>query len=308
MVLRFSLHFNLLRKNTVQTGLSTKPVLLVLSLKIIVLSLFCFSEIVFFGARLQAESHEKRLQSYVKNAKNLEDNKRKARRVAAQKTNGRVIKYYLIRKSVVQSKKSKAKTAAVKMVDAGLITASMVKKNRWFVQKPFETSYTKISPIKRYQPPRLSPEENEKTSRKVFTISKNHARDAGPVKPGSLYPEDTSRGALKMTKTRASDTGTTRPGIVYSENSGREAFKISTTRARKTGPVKPDILYPESVSREAKNMSNIRSIKYTVPRKGLVYSAEMLKSMGRRPPVKNIPFKSESSALEKKEESNSNGD
>ena len=86
------------------------------------------------------------------------------------------------------------------MVDAGLITASMVKKNRWFVQKPFETSYTKISPIKRYQPPRLSPEENEKTSRKVFTISKNYARDTGPVKPGSLYPEDTSRGALKMTK------------------------------------------------------------------------------------------------------------
>ena len=63
----------------------------------------------------------------------------------------------------------------------------------------------------------MSPEENEKTSRKVFTISKNYARDTGPVKPGSLYPEDTSRGALKMTKTRASDTGTTRPGIVYSE-------------------------------------------------------------------------------------------
>ena len=111
MVLRFSLYFNLLRKNTLQTGLSTKPVLLVLSLKIIVLSLFCLSEIVFFGARLQAEGNEKRLQSYVKNAKNLKDNKRKARRVAAQKTNGRVVKYYLIRKSVAQSKKSKAKTA-----------------------------------------------------------------------------------------------------------------------------------------------------------------------------------------------------
>ena len=96
--------------------------------------------------------------------------------------------------------------------------------------------------------------------------------------------------------------------IVYSENSSREALKISTTRARETGPVKPDGYYPESVSREAKNMSNIRSKKYTVPRKGLVYSAEMLKSMGRRPPIKNIPFKSESSALEKKEETNSNGD
>jgi len=240
------------------------------SLKFIILCLFCFSEIVFLGAKLQAESHDKQLQKYVKNANSLEANKLKKARFAAQKTNGRVIKYYLIKKSVVQSKKAKAKTAAVKMVDAGLITASMVKKNRWFVQKPFETSYSKISSIKLYQPPRLNAEENEKISRKAFVISKNRARDTGPNKQGDLYSEDTSR----------------------------EAQNISTTRARVTGPVKPDSLYSESVSREAKFLSNERSKKFTVLRKGLVYSAEMLKSMGRRPPIKYAPFNSESSVEE----------
>ena len=270
MMLRYSLHFNFFRKNTVRLGLSTKHVYLVSSLKFIILCLFCFSEILFLGPKLKAESHDKQLQKYVKNANNLEANKLKKARVAAQKTNGRVIKYYLIKKSVVQSKKAKAKTAAVKMVDAGLITSSMVKKNRWFVQKPFETSYSKISSIKLYQPPRLNPEENEKISRKAFVISKNRARDTGPNKQGVLYSEDTSR----------------------------KAQNISTTRARETGPAKPEILYSEIVSREAKILSNERSKKYTVLRKGLVYSAEMLKNMGRRPPIKYAPFNSESSVEE----------
>ena len=270
MMLRYSLHFNLSGKNTGRLGLSTKHVYLVSSLKFIILCLFCFSEILFLGPKLKAESHDKQLQKYVKNANSLEANKLKKARVAAQKTNGRVIKYYLIKKSVVQSKKAKAKTAAVKMVDAGLITSSMVKKNRWFVQKPFETSYSKISSIKLYQPPRLNPEENEKISRKAFVISKNRARDTGPNKQGVLYSEDTSR----------------------------KAQNISTTRARETGPAKPEILYSEIVSREAKILSNERSKKYTVLRKGLVYSAEMLKNMGRRPPIKYAPFNSESSVEE----------
>jgi len=34
---------------------------------------------MFFGAKLQAESHDKQLQRYVKNANSLEANKRKAR-------------------------------------------------------------------------------------------------------------------------------------------------------------------------------------------------------------------------------------
>ena len=228
----------------------------------------------------------------------MEVNKLKKRRTAALKTNGRIIKYYLIKKSVAQSNKGKANTAAAKMVDAGLITANMVKKNRWFVQKPFETSYSKISSIKLYQPARSNPEENEKISRKAFVISKKHSRDTGPIKQQTIYSVDTSRGALKMTKARALDAGPTRPGIVYTESSGREAMNISKTRALKTGPVKPESIYPESVSRYAKDMTNERSKKFTVLRKGLVYSAEMLKNMGRRPPIKNTPYNSESSVVE----------
>ena len=238
--------------------------------KIIVLSLCCFSEILFLGVKLHADSFDKRLQYYFKDTKDLETKKQKARRVVAQK-HGRVIKYKLIKKSAVQSKKGKAKTAADKMVDAGLITASMVKKNRWFVQKPYETSFIKIRSIKRYQPPPLNQVEIGKISRKAFEISKKRARETGPVKPDILYSEETSIGVLQMTRARARDTGT----------------------------VKPDILYSASVSREAKNIVNKRSEKFPVATKDLVFSAEMIKNMGRIPPRKNIPFKSEPSSVEK---------
>ncbi|MEE2600659.1 MAG: hypothetical protein VYD83_09505, partial [SAR324 cluster bacterium] len=70
-------------------------------------------------------------------------------------------------------------------------------------------------------------------------------------------------------------------------------------RARDTGTVKPDILYSASVSREAKSIVNKRSEKFPVATKDLVFSAEMIKNMGRVPPRKNIPFKSERSSVEK---------
>ena len=266
--------------------------------KIIVLSLCCFSEILFLGGKLHADSFDKRLQYYFKDTKDLETKKQKARRVVAQK-HGRVIKYKLIKKSAVQSKKGKAKTAADKMVDAGLITASMVKKNRWFVQKPYETSFIKISSIKRYQPPPLNQVEIGKISRKAFKISKKRSRETGPVKPDILYSEETSIGVLQMTRARARDTGTVKPDILYSESAGRDAQIISRTRARDTGTVKPDILYSASVSREAKSIVNKRSEKFPVATKDLVFSAEMIKNMGRIPPRKNIPFKSEPSSVEK---------
>ena len=41
--------------------------------KIIILSLCCFSEILFLGGKLHADSFDKRLQYYVKDAKDLAD-------------------------------------------------------------------------------------------------------------------------------------------------------------------------------------------------------------------------------------------
>jgi len=241
------------------------------SLKIIIISLFYFSGCLFFGNTLPAESKDTQIQNYVKNGSLLQANKRKAR-ITGQKVSGRKIKYYLKNKSVLQSKRGKASTAAVKMVDAGLITASMVKKNRWFVRKPYQTSYTKISSIKQYQPPPVNPEENNRISRKALAISKTRARVAGPAKPGIVYTESTSRAALNLSK----------------------------SKARETGPVKPGRLYSESVSRDAMEITNKRSKKFYVVRKGLVYSAELLKNMGRRPPIIKIPFNIEKSDTNKK--------
>ena len=269
------------------------------SLKIIIISLFYFSGCLFFGNTLPAESKDTQIQNYVKNGSLLQANKRKAR-IAGQKVSGRKIKYYLKNKSVLQSKRGKASTAAVKMVDAGLITASMVKKNRWFVRKPYQTSYTKISSIKQYQPPPVNPEENNRISRKALTISKTRARETGPVKPDSLYSEESSRNALSMSRTRARVAGPAKPGIVYTESTSRAALNLSKSKARETGPVKPGRLYSESVSRNAMEMTNKRSKKFYVVRKGLVYSAELLKSMGRRPPIIKIPFNIEKSDMNKK--------
>jgi hypothetical protein len=51
-------------------------------------------------------------------------------------------------------------------------------------------------------------------------------------------------------------------------------------------------------------MTNKRAKKFTAVRIGLVYSAELLKSMGRRPPIKNTPFKVEPSNANKKVKNN----
>jgi len=53
---------------------------------------------MFFGAKLQAESHDKQLQRYVKNANSLEANKRKARVAAKNKwTSNKILSYQKIR-------------------------------------------------------------------------------------------------------------------------------------------------------------------------------------------------------------------
>ena len=221
--------------------------------KIIVFSLCCFSEILFLGGKLNADSFDKRLQYYFKDTKDLETKKQKARRVVAQK-HGRVIKYKLIKKSAAQSKKGKAKTAADKMVDAGLITASMVKKNRWFVQKPYETSFIKISSIKRYQPPPLNQVEIGKISRKAFEISKKRARETGPVKPDILYSEDelekvrgevakyTLEGDLRREVSvnikRLMDLGTNR-GIRHRRKLPTRGQRTKTNARTRKGPKKP---------------------------------------------------------------------
>ena len=188
------------------------------------------------------------------------------------------MKYYILKKSVLQGRKSIAKKSANKMLETGLVTSNMVKNNHWFVKRPFQPRYSKVNIVSKYTPPEVNPEESDKISRKAIQMSKTRARITGPVKPGILYSEESSRGVLEMTK----------------------------TRARITGPVKPDIIYSKKVSREAMEMTLKRSQKAvsagkTVSAgKGIVYSAITLIKMSKRPTIVYAPFKREKAGEKKK--------
>ena len=241
------------------------------SLGIIIILLFCFSGGLFFEQNLGAESQGRKIQSYVKNGTVLQARKREAR-ILEQKNKGRKVKYYVLKKSVLQGRKDKAKKSADKMLDTGLITSKMIKNNRWFVKKPFQSSYTKVNIVSKYTPLKVNPEVSDKISREALQMSKTRARITGPVKPGILYSEESSRGVLEMTK----------------------------TRARITGPVKPDIIYSKKVSREAMEMTLKRSQKAVSAGKGIVYSAKTLRKMSKRPTIVYAPFKSEKAGEKKK--------
>jgi hypothetical protein len=188
------------------------------------------------------------------------------------------------------------------MLETGLVTSKMVKNNHWFVKKPFQPRYTKVNIVSKYTPPEENPEESDKIRRKALQMSKTRARITGPVKPGSLYSEESSREVLEMTKTRARVTGPVKPDILYSEESSRGVLEMTKTRARITGPVKPDIIYSKKVSREAMEMTMTfkRSQKAVTARKGIVYTAKILRKMSKRPTIVYAPFKSEKAGEKKK--------
>ena len=247
------------------------------SLGIIIILLFCFSGGLVFEQNLGAESQGRKIQLYVKNGTVIQARKREAR-ILEQKNKGRRVKYYILKKSVMQGRKSIAKKSANKMLETGLVTSNMVKNNHWFVKKPFQPRYSKVNIVSKYTPPEVNPEESDKISRKALQMSKTRARITGPVKPGILYSEESSRGVLEMTK----------------------------TRSRITGPVKPDIIYSKKVSREAMEMTLKRSQKAVsarktvTARKGIVYTAKILRKMSKRPTIVYAPFKSEKAGEKKK--------
>jgi len=172
------------------------------SLGIIIILLFCFSGGLFFEQNLGAESQGRKIQSYVKNGTVLQARIREAR-ILEQKNKGRKVKYYVLKKSVLQGRKDKAKKSADKMLDTGLITSKMIKNNRWFVKKPFQSSYTKVNIVSKYTPLKVNPEVSDKISREALQMSKTRARITGPVKPDIIYSKKVSREAMKMTLKRS---------------------------------------------------------------------------------------------------------
>ncbi|MBC8259832.1 MAG: hypothetical protein H8E38_12505 [SAR324 cluster bacterium] len=237
----------------------------------LILQYFLFAGVMFTGQAVAAENLGRKIQKYVKESTELQARKRQEN-VTVQNVKGRKINYYLIKKSALESKRGKADTAAQKMQETGLVTANMVKNNRWFVKQPFQRSFTKIEDIKPYSPPRPNPEKTE----------------------------ETSRDALKMTKQRAYATGPVKPETLYSSSSSRDVLKMSRTRALETGAVKPEILYSSETSRGVQGLAVKISRKNVYAGQNIVYTADKLISLSKRPPVDYTPFNNKIKAENKK--------
>ena len=167
----------------------------------------CFLKLIFIFLILFsnvknnfANSEYSNIKKYVNNSKDLNSKKRTSQ-ILSSKSKGQEIKYFLKKNSEIQSRKAKNKLAAEKMEDSGVTTKNMVKKNRWFVKKPFQKSYKKISSIKRITPPQVDAGENKKISLMASELTKTRARETGPTKPEFIFSGDSSRSAQKMSKT-----------------------------------------------------------------------------------------------------------
>jgi hypothetical protein len=266
------------KKNAAAECFTKSLNIFVKSLKKIMLILLFVPNIIISSHELTAESQGREIQNYVRSGTTLQARKWKAYE-NAQKKSGLKIKSYLINKSAIQSKKGKSAAASQKMVESGLVTLEMFKKNRWFIKNPAQSSYTKLQDY----------EESKRISREALKMSKYRARITGPVKPDYLYAESSSREALKMTRTRARITGPAKPGIIYAEDVGRDAMKISKTRAVATSPLKPETLYSEKASRDAKKISIKTAKEYTTNRRDMSVYSNIIESMSKRP-VFDCPF------------------
>ena len=304
------LHINLFMKKEIPECRWVEPKFRVKILKVASVILSFFSVNLFYGHGLEAESRGRKIQNYVKKESVLQARKKKGR-TFAKTEKGRKIRHYIKKRSFIQSNRGKMKARLKKIKDSGVIAYEMSKKNRWFLKKPVQISYSKTSSDKHYVPRKPIPEETKKVGREALQMAKTLA-SAGPViKPDVLYPDDPGREAQQMAKTRASIVKSVdKPDALYPDDPGREALQITKTRARKTGLVKPDDLYSRSVSNEARGMtykwsrtraSSMRTRKQ-VSAGGNVFTAKILKSMSKRPVTNYAPFNDEIAGAKKNTE------
>lgn len=268
-------------------------------LKIFIILVFFFSGIFCCKIYLLADTEYLLTKEYIKNAYQLKTRKKTAR-ISTATSNGRKIKSLIKKDSETWSEKGRKNVSVKKIRETGITTKKMVTNNRWFVKKPFQKSYTKISSIKRVKTIKKKPENNGKISVKASKMSLKRARETGPVKPKNIFPENSSRTALQMTKTMTQKASSAKPRPVYSKSSSRLVLKISKKRAKETGPVKPKTIYSEKDGRAAKKMiftKKKKLIKIETNRKDPVYSADFLKSLGRIPPTKTRIYQNKISGM-----------
>ena len=277
-MLRERLHINLFMKKEIPERRWVEPKFRVTLLKVASVILSFFSVNLFYGHSLEAESRGRKIQNYVKKESVLQARKKKGR-TFAKTEKGRKIRHYIKKRSFIQSNRGKMKARLKKIKDSGVIAYEMSKKNRWFLKKPVQISYSKTSSDKHYVPRKPIPEETKKVGREALMLKKILRIVLSVYKPDALYPDDP----------------------------GREALQITKTRARKTGLVKPDDLYSRSVSNEARGMtykwsrtraSSMRTRKQ-VSAGGNVFTAKILKSMSKRPVTNYAPFNDEIAGAKK---------
>ena len=335
-MLRERLHISLFMKKEIPERRWVEPKFRMKLLKITPVILSFFSANLFYGHGLEAESRGRKIQNYVKKESVLQARKKKGR-TFAKTEKGRIVRYYIKKRSFLQSNRGKMKARLKEIKDSGVIAYEMSKKNRWFLKKPVQISYSKTSSDKHYVPRKPIPEETKKVGREALQMAKNLA-SAGPVikpdvlypddpgrealqmaktrasivksvdKPDALYPDDPGREALQMAKTRASIVKSVyKPDALYPDDPGRDVLQITKTRARKTGLVKPDDLYSRSVSNEARGMtykwSRTRASSMRTRKRasagGTVFTAKILKSMSKRPVINYAPFNDEIAGAKK---------
>ena len=306
-MLRERIHINLFMKKEIPKCRWVEPKLRVKLLKVAFVILSFFSANLFYGHGLEAESRGRKIQNYVKKESVLQARKKKGR-TFAKTEKGRKIRHYIKKRSFIQSNRGKMKARLKEIKDSGVIAYEMSKKNRWFLKKPVQISYSKTSSDKHYVPRKPIPEETKKVGREALQMAKNLA-SAGPViKPDVLYPDDPGREAQQMAKTRARIVrSVTKPDALYPDESGRKALQITKTRVRKTGLVKPDDLYSRSVSNEARGMtykwsrtraSSMRARTRTSAG-GTVFTTDVLRRMSKRPVTNYAPFNDEIAGAKK---------
>ena len=261
------------------------------SKNIFVLFTIVFTINVICVSNKSVKGESTKVNIYIKNSKDLKSKKRQ-KLISSTKSDGQKINNFVKNSSKTQSRKSKRNIVTDRMKESGIATKNMVKDNKWFVKKPFQKSYNKISTIKRIVPSKFLNVEDKDVSLKASKLSKIRARNTGYIKPEEVFSKDSSRKAKLISSSQTVSSGPVKAGPVYSENSSRLASDISNKRARATGPIKPEIIYSDQIGRKAfemslknkkikKNKKNIE-INYSDQR----YSVDFLRSLSRKNIIK----------------------
>lgn len=261
------------------------------SKNIFVLFTIVFTINVICVSNKSVKGESTKVNIYIKNSKDLKSKKRQ-KLISSTKSDGQKINNFVKNSSKTQSRKSKRNIVTDRMKESGIATKNMAKDNKWFVKKPFQKSYNKISTIKRIVPSKFLNVEDKDVSLKASKLSKIRARNTGYIKPEEVFSKDSSRKAKLISSSQTVSSGPVKAGPVYSENSSRLASDISNKRARATGPIKPEIIYSDQIGRKAfemslknkkikKNKKNIE-INYSDQR----YSVDFLRSLSRKNIIK----------------------